>query len=455
MIQTLRIIRRKSDDIWTIYVSEFFKLIGFVVTDHIIEKNNSNLLKEYDVNVLLNYSETDLKFTEIYDTLKVNNNDKEEKIIIIAKTPIAEDDISFEKLKELGEKFLWHDIVSKIEVLNDSSIKYLVYAYCKYNLFFYSYIRINLKFAVEYYSLNVKNNSHKDIRKKAYEKSFFAFAGAYNLLMKFDEETEILNQYYKFSIINFRYIINYFMFVLEKRSVFNREKMLDSANKLRKEFSEWICISYLCAKIYDSEAAKRPDISICYNMTHNVAEKNYPSHEFAFYICEFGKFYKESLKEKVIAYEKLYPLALRHNDMYYKALYEVAKFDWGKKRYEECISKFNKIINVIFNKFSLNLIMPEEQIWGYKTFRDLGEVYYEMQIYDLAIRALEMALKISDTRSKLFYILNKKHELDCFEQVIKDSMPRQPIYLELISLATKMHDQRRIDKYNLKLKQLE
>ena len=81
MIETIRIFRRKEDDIWALYILEFFKFIGCVVCDHIISSDYKSLeiIEDiYEVNIIfgMDDAEKDFRINERFKELKKESGDK-------------------------------------------------------------------------------------------------------------------------------------------------------------------------------------------------------------------------------------------------------------------------------------------------------------------------------------------------------------------------------------------
>ena len=64
MIETIRLIRKKKDDIWALYIIEFLKFIGCIVNDYVFPdtpKLGGTLTSVYDANIVLNFTEEEIK----------------------------------------------------------------------------------------------------------------------------------------------------------------------------------------------------------------------------------------------------------------------------------------------------------------------------------------------------------------------------------------------------------
>lgn len=462
MIQTICLLRKKEDDIWAIYILEFLKLIGCIVSDCIVDRKCVMLEPEYDAYIFLNYSVVakNQTFDEIYNALRKSQLGKESNNIIIVRSPVYPKNIPLIKLSNVCEDFLWTQIISRIWNLGsiDNPLRYLVYSYCRSGVFFYLYNKDNLKFVQEYYPLFSDDRNEdaftkqKKYREEAWEKTFYGVARCYNLLLKFQETQTIENPYYRFAMLKLRFLINDVIESLGNVKKFNIVHMLADARSLRKAFPEFILPNYLCAKICMSDVRYLVDAGDYYKIVLKMVEQQKVQHACAFLYYQFGKYYEKAMNEKDMAYE-LYQIAYDVNPMYYRALYKKAKWSLAGKQYDESSEILNKIIGIILNGYNIDLVMPKQQIYVYKAFVLLGDIYFDMQLYDLAIKSYERAVEVSDITSP-FFLVQDIEESMCFEQIMVASMPKQTVYLNIISSAAKCQNQKKINEYNLKLRYL-
>ena len=98
-------------------------------------------------------------------------------------------------------------------------------------------------------------------------------------------------------------------------------------------------------------------------------------------------------------------------------------------------------------------MMPKQQIYAYKCFVLLGDIYNDIEYYDLSTTCYELSIAIANTKSH-FHTLDISGKDKCFKELISLCMPQQPVFLKLINCAAKYNDEQKIQEYFWKLKNM-
>ena len=186
LIETVRLFRKKEDDIWSVFMLEFFKMIGCITSDYILPVQEgkmcgilaAELMDPCDVTILWNLQSPGI---EDIVTQQKKNLKKLNHIIQAGETGQNETTISYVQsmgkqgkqlfryfqnegkniFKEQVLKKIWGDDQSALE-----KISLLLDAYAENDLFFYWYNKGNLKFVQEYYPLKGKLEAGLEVGNK-------------------------------------------------------------------------------------------------------------------------------------------------------------------------------------------------------------------------------------------------------------------------------------------------
>lgn len=443
MIQTVRLIRKKTEDILALYIIEFFKFIGCIVSDYVLhdmEKAKVGLDGFYDAEILLNIGVQELSICE---ELGFHNSDRSHNIKAIIST---EDDI----IANTGHSKILKDIVYAIwdKQPELEEILYLAYAYAKSNVFFYLYNEGNLKFIQEYYPIEDKEKMLLgNSRKIAYSKSFYRFASCNNLLVEFKRNPQKkLSVYYEYALLSMRYKINEMIEHIEEKRMFSLEGLLEKVEDIRKKEPDFARINYLAGSICKSDSEYWYDVEFYYSLLVKSLKKiELPEKDYYFLYYQWGRFFEKRLKDIDAAYH-YYSKAFMCNRGAYRALYKLMQKKAREGEFSKVVKGANAIIDFLLNGYGLKDIMPKQKIYGYKCFALMGDCYFEQGSYDLAIKCYKNAERISQSKNDFYDILQKKDE-QYFEENFRACMPVRPMYYNIISCASKGNDRDIIDAY--------
>lgn len=467
MIQTVRIIREKADDIWSLYITEFLKFTGCIVSDYVLPdsvKAGIDLDGEYDAELVLNYNET--KWNGDYYILDENQKsyyienaqnalDRAKKIEL-RECDYDEEFMRQEIMENSGDSKILTAVVDAIwdqekpEIIRE--LKYLVYAYARSNIFFYLYNEGNLKFIQEYYPLKGQEISREsNPRWKAYDISFDRFAACNNMFAKYKKlYSKIESEYFEYAVIYIRYKINEMSEYTQNRKLFFVERLLKETEKIRKRNPEFARVNYLAASICKSDSRYWGDI----NWYYMLAEENFrkiglPQKEYYFLYYQRGQFFEKKVKNKETA-NQWYFKAFQCAGKPYRAYYKIVQSLHEEGRVEEAVDGINAIIRKMLNGYSLEKILPKQKIYGYKCFVLMGACYYELGSYNLAMRCYFMAERLVESETQFYSALVKEKEM-CFEENFKACMPLKQLYYKIIDCASKGNERNIIDRYFGKL----
>lgn len=463
MIQTVRIIREKADDIWALYITEFLKFTGCIVSDYVLPdsvKAGIDLEGNYDAELVLNYDET--KWNGDYYILdekqksyyieNAQNVLNHAKRIELRERDYDEEFMRQEIMENSGDSKILTAVVDAIwnqekpEIKRE--LKYLVYAYARSNIFFYLYNEGNLKFIQEYYPLKgqeIRKDSNP--RWEAYDISFNRFAICNNILAKYAKMIlQIESEYFEFARIYIRYKINEMSEYLQERKLFYIEYLLKDIESIKRKNSEFARINYLAANICRTDRKYWCDTTFYYGLVEkNFIQIGFPKKEKYFLYYQWGRFYEKKMENKEEAY-KLYSKALECGGNSYRAHYKILRNLKEKGELSTVIDGGNKIIQQILNGYRVEKVLPKQKIYSYKCFVLMGDCYYGLGVYDLALTCYLRAEKISMSETEFYSVLKKENE-SCFEENFKTCMPLRQIYYKIIDCASKGNERDIIDTY--------
>lgn len=467
MIQTIRIIREKEDDIWALYITEFLKFTGCIVSNYVLPdsvKAGIDLDGEYDAELILNYDEAKWngdyyivdENQQSYYIQNAQNALARAKRIELSECYYDEEFIRQEIMESSGNSKVLTDVVDAIwsqespEVARE--LKYLVYAYAKSNIFFYLYNEGIFKFIQEYYPLKGQEiNIERNPRWEAYDISFDRFANCNNTLAKYKKlYSKIESEYFDYAVIYIRYKINEMSEYIQDRKLFFVNLLLKEIDDIRIKTPEFAMINYLAANICKTDRKYWCDINFYYSLVEKIFYQiELPEKEKSFLYYKWGNFYEEKMENKEEAY-KLYCKALQCGGNSYRAHYKILQYLKEKGKLEVAIDEGNKIIQQILNGYSFETVLPKQKIYSYKCFVLMGNCYYGLGIYDLAMACCFRAEKISISETEFYSVLKKENE-SCFEENFKTCMPLRQIYYKIIDCASKGNERDIIDSYLEKL----
>lgn len=126
MVQVISLFRKKEDDIWAIFILQFFKLIGCIIQDCIItdeEKTRINVRRKNDLNILLNITEEEIEISEKYRELTPILKAAKEGEKAVCYVTIPQKEISMEIIRRMGYQVLYEQIIQKTVAWNEEAAR--------------------------------------------------------------------------------------------------------------------------------------------------------------------------------------------------------------------------------------------------------------------------------------------------------------------------------------------
>lgn len=402
MIQTIRIIYKRKDSITPIFISEFFKMIGCWVTNFVIEENpNIDLDGNYDVNILIETNSNNLSGNYI----KINDIEK----------------LDLEGFRTEGLEIL-NNLINKIwkDTSIQENIKDISYLFCKHDMFYYLYLIHDFKNIITYNKTDYKKLN------RIYNIFFNKYVRFYNDIGLLVEEKNNISQYHDYAILNLKNKLNKLGEQKNPPSkFFDSKNLLIKIDSILSNNSKCAALHYLKGKIacsdnryiWDGESAYRAAISCATHL--NFDDKLIGT---LYYIL--GKYYCEYRKDNIRS-EKCFNIAYNFDKYNFKFVYELAMQETTSV--PQAINIFNTMLEVYLNGPSMQEVMPQQQIYLYKSFKAMGDIYFKNEVFDLAIRCYQQALQLIETESKFFKIF-PENEQRIFKEVPRLHMPLLPIY---------------------------
>lgn len=450
MIETIRLFRKKEQDIWALYIVEFFKFVGCFICDCELRERRVLALKfddEYDVNLFFGVSPKDVM-------LRSNNQEEGSRLkgrnisVEIPSDPTMQEllhsepnhtTVSGKLLKEFVEQ-IWDDETEQTVLL------FLSKVYCENNLFFYLYNEGNRKFVQEqHYSLKIRQ-SLKEALVKTAELSFDHFRKGYNSLyqrvQKESEERLLKNSpYYSYAQIVLMYKLNQKMMTMEEGNVFKIESLLERAESVMENSPDFIRINYLAGSICREKEGYYRKAERYFIKTLKMLEKKKVNGLSAFVYYRLGNLEDSIFKHEEIA-QMCYRNAYHWNDEYHPVMLKIAEMSNPQKGIKLC----NEVIRILMNGYFMEQVMPKQQIYAYEAFKMLGDIFKRYDDYDTATQCYQNAKKLAETRSEFFGFFDENGTQGFYEIVLR-SMPTEPILYRLIECALHEGDREQVEKY--------
>lgn len=450
MIETIRLFRKKEQDIWALYIVEFFKFVGCFICDCEIRDSRVLSLKfddDYDVNLFFGVSLEDVilrsKHQEEECQLKGRNIS-----VKIPSAPTMQEllysesnhtTVSGQLLKAFVEQ-IWDDAAEQTVLL------FLSKVYCENNLFFYLYNEGNRKFVQEqHYSLKIRQRLEEALRETA-ELSFDHFRKGYNsLYQRVQQESEEclfkISPYYSYAQIVLMYKLNQKMMTMEEGNVFKLESLLERAERVMEKSPDFIRINYLAGSICRDKEGYYRRAEHYLIKTLKMLEKKEVNGLSAFVYYRLGNLEDSAFGREEIA-QMCYRNAYHWNREYYPAMLKIAEMSDSQKGVELC----NEVIRILMNGYSMEKVMPKQQIYAYEDFKILGDIFKNYDDYDAAVQCYQNAKKLAGTKSEFYKFFDEK-ELQGFYEIVQRSMPTEPILYRLIECALHEDDREQVEKY--------
>ncbi len=456
MIETIRLIHNKEGDIESIFLFEFFSLIGCMVYDYTVpcqEDLSFEMTKGYDLNLIIGISEEEIKTEKKYRYLK-----------LLMEEELDKDAMSYVPLfwKEEKECSAFDRAKSILKILvpklyrNDCDSKYfdkLIQYYVDYDMFFYLHHVELLPLMREYYPVYGRKTDTWEVQDAGVQSAFKYLSEGY---IELRDSFPVISEtpfYYQYALLNLKYQMNKLDGITGNSRIFRTANMLEWLEELKKEYS-FIKIDYLAGRMCSADIGHYWETKGYFNRAVNEFQKKYSEIEIGDFLFHgFGNDYENKKKDLKEA-RKWYELAYKVNPFSYKALYKVAKKHMANGNYNQAVNEFNQIIHMLLNGYKALQLTPKQQLYIYKAYVGLGDIFYDEERYNLASRAYERAIYISDTISQFYNMVRLCNDdmREIYRKVLKACMPTQPIYFTLIKCASNYNDMERVDNYYERLK---
>lgn len=434
--QTVRLFRKKADNLEALVLLEFFKFIGCLVTDFIIEERRKFpeiSPQNYDLNIILNLEEEELQSCckKFGKGVRIKGNTLDEIFNGILK--IKKPELNSELMKGI------------IEIFKDKKLPAVLY-----NLG-------NMKFVHEYYPQEEKWEKVAKIREEAFQKSYDTVLECYNKLEKLRETTrpQEMEVYFEYAVLNMKYTINQILYLWKDTLAFDVKALCTIAEKIRQAAPDFVRLEYLTGFIciHDNRYWIDGETYFMYAL-QKTAKKQVPEELMDFLYYQLGRFC-EKIRKNIELSDAIYEKAYSETRVpFFRALYKKIKEQERKEDWNSVIDLCNKMIRLILNGYKREELMPKEQLYIYKTYMMLGLAFYKLGKFNLSIMSYKNAVEMAETS------LNYNKELECmgygsFIEMAEVSRPRRYAYLRMIECYSRYGDNEAIEECQKKLTELE
>ncbi len=434
--QTIRLLRKKADDIDALILLEFFKFIGCLVTDFVIEERRKFpeiSPQNYDLNIILNLEEEELQSCckkSGKDTwIKGNTLDEIFNEILKIKKP----ELNSESMKGI------------IEIFKDKKLPAVLY-----NLG-------NMKFVHEYYPQEEKRENVAKIREEAFQKSYDTVLECYNKLEKLRETTrpQEMEVHFEYAVLNVKYTINQILYLWKDTLVFDVKALCAIAERIRQVDSDFVRLEYLTGFICIHDNRYLIDGETYFMYALQKAEKRQvPEELMDFLYYQLGRFC-EKIRKNVELSDAIYTKAYSETRVpFFRVLYKKIKERERKEDWNSVINLCNEMIRLILNGYKREELMPKEQLYIYKTYMMLGLAFYKLGKFNLSIMSYKNAVEMAETSLDYNKEL-KRLGYGSFVELEEISMPRRYAYLKMIECYFEDGDRRGIEECQNRLSELE
>lgn len=229
--------------------------------------------------------------------------------------------------------------------------------------------------------------------------------------------------------------------------------MLEQLDTIIREYPDFIRASYLAGHICAADGQHLRKAEQYYKQAIYSMHTLYPDDaEESFLWYRLGRYFEKKRKDLEKA-EICYTESYNRDTMWFRVLFKMALFKKRHQREIETIDLCNQIIAAILNGYDMEELTPKKQIYSFKCFRLMGEVFSELGRYDLAERSYLRAIQLSETDNNYYNdLLSAASGYKCFNEVLYACMPKQPVYRQLIHCAMGMADVGKAENYNLQMK---
>lgn len=436
MMQTVRIFRRREDNFDAMILQEFFKFIGFLVTDFAIEDKEkwySILSHKYDINIRL----------KVDEKLELLIEEEQEDSIWIIGNTISEVFDELLKKEELGlNSEPMHTI---IDFFKEKRFPAVIY-----NL-------QNMKFIIEYISDKEKREKILKTRESAWEQSYNMILECYTKLIEAADKAKCytIDPYIEYAILNMKYIINQILFAYKDNLVFDIPILCKQAERIDTEYPEFIAIQSLKARLYIQDnrywTEGKTELIYALAIAHT---KHVPNEINQLLKVELYEFCEKVRRNKELSDQLKEDEYKKVKYCIFELLYQNIKALNKKEDYHGMIKLCNETIAQVLNGRTIELLMPREQIDIYKIYSLEGKAFYELENYPYAIQGYKMAIKVAETS------LTYDEQLSClgyemFVDISKINMPLKYIYNKIVECYFQCEDNEAVHEWINKIESIE
>lgn len=433
--QTIRLFRKKADDLDALVLLEFFKFIGCLVTDFVIEERRKFpevSPQNYDLNIILNLEEEELQSCckKFGKGVRIKGNTLDEIFNEILK--IKNPELNSDSMKGI------------IEIFKDKKLPAVLY-----NLG-------NMKFVHEYYPQEEKREKVSKIREEAFQKSYDAVLECYNKLEKLRETTKAqeMEVHFEYAVLNMKYTINQILYLWKDTLVFDVKALCAIAEKIRQAAPDFVRLEYLTGFIcvHDNRYLINGEVYFM-RALQKATENQIPEELMDFLYYQLGRFC-EKIRKNIELSDAIYERAYSETRVpFFRALYKKIKERERKEDWNSVIDLCNKMIKLVLNGYMREELMPKEQLYVYKTYMMLGLAFYKRGGYNFSIMAYRNAVETAEASLDYNKEL-KRLGYGSFVELEEISMPRRYAYLKMIECYFEDGDRRGIEECQNRLSEL-
>lgn len=436
LMQTMRLFRKKEDDLDALVILEFFKFVGFLVTDYVLDsrrKYPKMVFQNYNLNIFYKLSgEETLRFNEeVEGSIWINGNTLDEVFNEIL------------KIKKLG----W----------NNDSIKSIIDIFKEKRLPVVFYNLGNMKFVHEYYSQEEKREKIAKSRDNVFKSSYIAAVDCFDKIaesMAFSGLDEF-GVYSEYAFLNIKYIINQILYLWKDTQIFDVDILREYSEEIREKAPDLIRLDYLTGFICIQDNRYLGDGEGYFmNALQKAIKMNVPEELRDFLYYQLGRFCEKIRKDINLAnflYNKAYS---EDRFPFSRALYKIIKRQEREEDWNGVADYSNKMIELVLNGYDWKMLMPREQLYMYKTYMLLGLAFYKLERYNLAILSYENAVKMAEIS------LNYNEDVirmgyGSFLKMAEISISKRRAYLKIIECYSKYGNNKAIEEWQKRLDELE
>lgn len=446
MINTIRLIRKKDDDLSVAFVIEFLKLVGFMVTDFVIKDDrpidDSWTRNRYDLDIYL----------EMKNLVTKSEEESDKFFIDLPDSPNYQDP-SKRKSARVAGMFYLEKIIEKLWMAEEEreEMLFLMNAYNRHNMFHYLYNKGNVKYIQEYYPISWSKSEESAWREKFCNRTLEAFSKFYSYILTQNPGESPKTVNFCYAKLSMEYDLNDVMTLMKQGRMFSTGSMLKRVDTIKEKAPDMIRVSYLAGNICSLDNLYLANADSFYMASITETNKTAAAKDLlGFLYYQLGAYYERKYHNAAVA-EKAYHLAYYNNKTMMRALYKLAQIKFYRGDYNETIDNTNDIIRFLLNGYRREQAMPGQQLYAYKSFVLMGDAYYAKNHYDLSEKCYQQAVKIANTVSEFYEEYDDDEHI--FRKIQQMCMPTQPLYYKIINCASEYKGIDQASQYYEKLYQ--